>query len=182
MSCSLLGRRALLAPLFCLLSSVACRDAGPSQAAEVLVAEGDRQIALAGHPLPSPIVAKVVDAAGEPMPGISVAWRVDDGTLSPDHTLTDVQGRARSMWILGSTEGPVTAVAATPGAAPAVFTAVAEGPAALPFDELRPLDIPTYDGSGQVVHPDYAESAGGPGSRHHLAITPYPFGDAHLER
>jgi hypothetical protein len=44
------------------------------------------------------------------------------------------------------------------------------------------ISIPTYDGSGQVVHPDYAASSTGvflyPS---HLAITPYPFGDPHWE-
>jgi hypothetical protein len=47
---------------------------------------------------------------------------------------------------------------------------------------MYPISIPTYDGSGQVVHPDYAASSTGllqyPG---HLAITPYPFGDPHWE-
>ena len=176
-----LCRQALVAPVLWLVSSVACRDVGPPQAAEVLVADGDRQVALAGHPLPGPIVAKVVDAAGEPTPGITVVWHANDGTLSPGHSVTNAQGQARSMWTLGSIEGSVTATAATSGAPPAVFTAVAERPDALPFDELRPLSIPTYEGSGQVVHPDYAESAEGPGARHHLAITPYPFGDAHWE-
>ena len=174
-------RQALAAPILWLVSSVACRDAGPPQAVEVLVADGDGQVALVGHALPGPIVVQVVDAAGEPAPGVTVVWHADDGTLSPDHSVTDAEGRARTTWTLGSTHGSVTATAATSGAAPAVFTAVAKAPEALPFDQIRPLSIPTYDGSGQVVHPDYAESAEGPGAEHHLAITPYPFGNAHWE-
>src|SRR5207253_25745 len=88
-----LWRQALMALVVSLVSFVACRDAGPPQAAEVLVADGDRQVALAGHPLPGPIVARVVDAAGEPAPGITLVWRADDGTLSPDRSVTDAQGQ-----------------------------------------------------------------------------------------
>jgi hypothetical protein len=182
-----LFRPALVASLVWLASFVACRDAEPPQApepaepAEVRVADGNRQVALAGHPLPSPIVAKVVDAAGEPMSGVEVLWHVDEGTLRPGYSLTDAEGQARSIWTLGQTEGEVAARAEIPGAAPAVFTAVAEPPNTLPLDELRPLPISTYDGSGQVVHPDYAASPEGPAAPVHLAITPYPFGNAAWE-
>ncbi|NIM51265.1 MAG: hypothetical protein GTN78_04055, partial [Gemmatimonadales bacterium] len=54
----------------------------------------------------------------------------------------------------------------------------------LPFDALRLADIPTYDGSGQTVHPDvvYLPDGFGPdGQTHWLGITPYPGGDAHFE-
>jgi hypothetical protein len=185
MSFSLLFRRpARIAPLLWLAYSVACRDAGdvePPQSAEVRVTGGDGQVAFAGHALPAPIVVKVMDAAGEPMPGITVSWRADAGTMSPESSITDAQGEARSSWTLGQMAGTLTAVARIPGAAPVVFTAVAETSDALPFDQIRSLVTPTYDGSGQVVHPDYAASPAGPGAPHHLAITPYPFGDAHEE-
>ncbi len=40
----------------------------------------------------------------------------------------------------------------------------------------------TYDGSGQVVHPDFVTTpAGALGLPLHLVITPYPFGDAAFE-
>lgn len=52
----------------------------------------------------------------------------------------------------------------------------------MPFDELTPLTFSTYDGSGQVVHPDYATTpADAFGRPRHLAITPYPFGNAAFE-
>jgi hypothetical protein len=185
MSFSLFFRTpARIAPLLWLASAVACRDAGnvePPQSAEVRVADGNGQVAFAGHALPAPLVVKVVDAAGEPMPGVTVSWRADAGTVSPESSITDAEGQARSTWTLGLMAGTVTAVARISGAAPVVFTAVAESPDALPFDQIRQLEIPTYDGSGQVVHPDYAASPVGTGAPHHLAITPYPFGDAHLE-
>jgi hypothetical protein len=44
------------------------------------------------------------------------------------------------------------------------------------------LDFATYDGSRQVVHPDYAATPTGAfGRPFHLAITPYPFGNASFE-
>lgn len=52
----------------------------------------------------------------------------------------------------------------------------------LQYGELYPLKVPTYDGSGQVVHPDYASSSAGPFQYpSHLAITPYPFGNPRWE-
>lgn len=50
------------------------------------------------------------------------------------------------------------------------------------YDLLYSITVPTYDGSGQVVHPDYAPSPAGPFHHPaHLAITPYPFGDPRWE-
>jgi hypothetical protein len=55
-------------------------------------------------------------------------------------------------------------------------------PPELRYDEIYPITFPTYDGSGQVVHPDYAPSAAGPFQYpSHLAITPYPFGNPRWE-
>ena len=106
----------------------------------------------------------------------------DDGRIAPFGVLTDADGIARARWILGSVEGIRTARATLPGAVPAVFTAVAESPDALPFDQPEPLELPTYEGSRQVVHPDYAETpAGAFSSPFHLAITPYPGGNATFE-
>jgi hypothetical protein len=59
------------------------------------------------------------------------------------------------------------------------------GPPPVPelrYDELYPIKVPTYDGSGQVVHPDYAAASTRPFQHPgHLAITPYPFGNPHWE-
>src|SRR3954462_11775058 len=52
----------------------------------------------------------------------------------------------------------------------------------LPDDEIQPLAFRTYDGSGQVVHPDIVQlPATRSGPRRVLAITPYPGGDASIE-
>ena len=68
------------------------------------------------------------------------------------------------------------------GLEPAVFTAIAEGRDAVPFDQIIPLDFATYDGSNQVVHPDFVATPDNLFTRpFHLAITPYPFGNPAYE-
>jgi hypothetical protein len=157
-------------------------DAGPRPPTVVRVTEGDGQVARVGTLLPAPIVVTVLNADGQPVEGVRVDWRTDDGRLLPVDGKTNALGQARARWQLGQVEGARTAAATLPGAEPAVFTAIAESSDALPFDELTPLAFQTYDGSGQVVHPDYAATpAGAFGLPLHLAITPYPFGNAAFE-
>ncbi|MGH9182113.1 MAG: hypothetical protein ACRDY5_10410, partial [Acidimicrobiales bacterium] len=112
-----------------------------------------------------------------------VEWRLEgDGRLESMNAVTDARGKARAHWILGATPGPSTAIAAIPGLSPAVFDAIAESLEDLPPGEIRMLQVPTYDGSGQVVHPDYLRTPAGVLPRYqHLAITPYPLGDATRE-
>jgi hypothetical protein len=54
---------------------------------------------------------------------------------------------------------------------------VIEPPGVIP---LTAIELTTYDGSGQVVHPDILANLGGSGG-YWLAITPYPQGDAKHE-
>jgi len=62
------------------------------------------------------------------------------------------------------------------------------GPIPLPTDPIEPIDapvrlaIPTYDGSGQVVHPDVvAFATPWQGAAYWMAVTPYPGGNAGYE-
>jgi hypothetical protein len=164
---------------FLAASLAACSDQGPGALA-LLVTEGDRQVARIGTPLPEPVAVTVLDEAGRPLEGQQVTWQPDDGgRITPFNTRTDANGISRARWILGSVEGERTATASLPGAAPAVVTAVAEPSDALAFDLPAPLAFATYDGSGQVVHPDFAATPATIfGTGYHLAITPYPFGNA----
>jgi hypothetical protein len=161
-----------------------CADsAGPPVPAQVQATGGGGQVAPVHSLLPEPIVATVVDASGQPVPGVSVSWAAEgDGSITAITHTTDAQGQARARWVLGGTVGPSHATAAVAPLEPATFTAVAESPDHLPFNEVHPLDLATYEGSRQVVHPDYARvPAEIFRSAHHLAITPYPFGDASQE-
>jgi hypothetical protein len=99
--------------------------------------------------------------------------------------VTDEEGHSELRWTLGLRAGALqtTATAAVEDLEPAVFEATALAPSPeLQYDEVYSIKVPTYDGSGQVVHPDYAASSAGPFPYPgHLAITPYPFSNSHVE-
>jgi hypothetical protein len=61
---------------------------------------------------------------------------------------------------------------------PVAVDDVVEGSDALTLDAPLVLTTPTYDGSGQSVHPDYAAAPSWWANQNsYLAITPYPGGD-----
>ena len=155
----------------------------PPTPVEIRPAEGKNQVAPAGRPLPAPIVAEVVDERGAPVSGVRVDWRAEgDGRLYPVNTVTDADGKAGARWVLGAHAGPNRASVTTHGLEPATFTALGESVEDLPLGVVRPIHPPTYESTNQVVHPDYARSsASGFGFPEHLAITPYPFGNAEFE-
>ena len=159
-----------------------CSDtAAPPSPASVNATGGAGQIGPVNSLLPEPIVATVLDAGGQPVQGVRVTWSADgDGHMAASTNVTDAQGQATARWVLGGLVGPSRATAAVPDLQPATFTAIAEPAGQVPFGPAKPLDIPTYEGSRQVVHPDYAFAAGSV-PHHHLAITPYPYGDASHE-
>jgi hypothetical protein len=170
--------RALVAPAVVLL--LGCADAaGPPMPATIHASGGGGQIAPVNSLLPEPIVATVLDAAGQPVPNVEVTWSADgDGRTTAATHVTDAQGQARARWVLGTLIGPSRATAAVAELEPATFTAIAETPDQMPFGEVHVLDLATYDRSRQVVHPDYVRVPDEDAQHgHHLAITPYPFGD-----
>jgi hypothetical protein len=180
----LVSHRAALAAVLLCAPLVACRGGtAPAGPARVIVTDGDRQVAPINTLLPAPIVVTVLDEQERPLPGVVLEWHTSGADrLIPTDPVTDSSGRARARWLLGQDEGQRTGQAGLPGLEPAVFSAVGEGGQWMPFDQLAPLEIATYDGSGQVVHPDYvATPAGAFGRPFHLAITPYPYGNPSFE-
>jgi hypothetical protein len=111
---------------------------------------------------------------------VRVQWSAEgDGRVVPSASTTDAEGKAAAHWVLGSAAGPNHASARVSELEPATFMAIAEPAEQIPLNEVLVLGIPTYEGSGQVVHPDYLSTP--PGLfrwSNHLAITPYPGGDA----
>jgi hypothetical protein len=88
---------------------------------------GDAQSAPAGAPLSKPVVARVSDQYGNPVPGVRVTFTATaaNGSPSAGTAATDTAGRARTGWTLGTSAGVDTLVASIDGAAAARFTATA---------------------------------------------------------
>src|SRR3954464_15849655 len=83
--------------------------------------------------------------------------------------------RAKLIRKSGVLAALIAAVACTDAAAPIVKPP--------PLLNITVLSLETYDGSGQAVHPDPAETPGewGGGAGEQLFVTPYPNGDASKE-
>lgn len=141
--------------------------------------DGDGQHVAPGAVLPRALVVRLTDGRGQPVAGARIDWRADGGTFSPATSITDATGTATTTWMLGERAGQYVAEATTSGAVVAYFAAWVD---AVAPDALQALQLVTYDGSGEVVHPDVARvpDAWGEG-RARLAITPYPGGNANFE-
>ncbi|MDQ4079706.1 MAG: Ig-like domain-containing protein, partial [Gemmatimonadota bacterium] len=68
---------------------------------------GDRQRAPVRTGLPLPVVVRVVSRHGLPIPNTKVLFRPEygDGISEPDTATTDPEGRAKTIWRLGSIPG-----------------------------------------------------------------------------
>jgi hypothetical protein len=95
---------------------------------------GDGQHGPPGTPLSDPLVVRVTDARGRPMPDVAVEFSIMDGggTLSCDGALasarlttsTDADGLARAAWTLGGAGAQQVQARAVSGTQPpATFTA-----------------------------------------------------------
>jgi hypothetical protein len=110
-------------------------NAGVGAAARLEMVSGDNQEATVTRPLPEPIVVRVVDAPGNPLPGIKISWKLfyGGGTVAPPESMTDAQGYARATWTLGTimAHHRLEVRAVEPALPPVTFTALARvGPAA----------------------------------------------------
>lgn len=168
-----------------LVGAIGCADglspAGPPS--RLTVTGGDGQWGSPGLDLSAPLGVELLDAKGRPVVGTSVSWTaLDGGTITPAVSVSDADGRAAARWQLGTGSGVHHAQAVAPGLAPVTFTAGNAAASPLPLDVIEPLEVVTYEGSGQVVHPDVADLPSSWNSeRLRLAITPYPNGDAAFE-
>jgi Bacterial Ig-like domain (group 1) len=148
-------------------------SAGATGAARIQAVSGNEQSAAVGTALEDSLVVEVLDAFGNPVEGISVAWSASTGELSPATAVTGTDGLAATRRILGSTAGTQTAEAIVPGleGSPVVFTHTAtpgtaaslvlisgSGQTAQPGSELPdPLVVRLVDAAGNGI-PDRAVS------------------------
>ena len=92
----------------------------PSEAAAaaISIVEGNQQNGAAGATLDDPLVVKVVDRRGEPVPGQRIAFDVDQGVpgaqVTPEAT-TNSEGLAQAEWVLGATPGTQEVIASVVG-------------------------------------------------------------------
>ena len=122
-----------------------------------------------------------------PIRGATVEWRQATGSadlvwaIGAFGPTTDSQGFAKAVWQLDSTTGPHVLTASVEGAPSVSISAFADSDSVL-VPTVHVLALPSYDGSGQLVHPDIARvpDAWGDGS-YRLAATPFPNSQATLE-
>ena len=163
----------------------------PAAAVSLLIASGDDQDGTTSDPLPVEISFKVADSAGRPLGGVALHLEVTEGggTVPQSTLTTDADGEAQTPWTLGPAPGTNRLAAQLPGSRSVVATATASGCdlincvddrlGANPGD-WKVLDITTYDGSGEITHPDVVR--GGPGLGWlWMAVTPYPNSDTDKE-
>jgi hypothetical protein len=118
-----------------LLAISACSDSThpappPGSPAAVTAVAGDAQTGTPGQALPGALTVLVADSAGRPVPGVSVAWAVEDdgGSVNAASSVTGADGRATATWTLGSYIGAWSATARAGDLDPVVFHATANGP------------------------------------------------------
>ena len=106
-------------------------------------------------------MVRLVDAAGNGVPGAAVTWVVGTGggRVSPENTVTDEAGRTSSRWTLGPNPGEnrVDAVVSGVGVVHFTATATAARPAGLvivtqPSGSVR---------NGQALEPAAGDSGAG---------------------
>ena len=95
-------------------------------AAQLPIVSGNGQTGSAASQLPDPLVVRALDAAGEPMQGVTVGFTVagGGGQVSQAAVVTDGNGLASTRWTLGSSAGAQSVVASA-GNVTAFFTATA---------------------------------------------------------
>ena len=193
MRCTFSGHASGVAGALACLLAAACGDssAPPVVPAHLRVAQGDGQMGPGGAPLLRPVVFAVTDMDERPVPGVDVTLEVvaGGGSVPSGLATTGSDGAAVTNWTLGTEDAPQILEARAAGLQ-AVHATAALGPcepAACPiaeppvFDLLQPLALDTYEGSGQVVHPDVVTQLGTWRLPMWLAVTPYPGGDPHFE-
>ena len=127
------GAQTLTASVSGLTPVTFAAQAAAGASAQVRVASGSAQTATVGQALANPLAAEVVDAFGNPVPGVTVTFTpaAGGGTVTPTSGATGSNGRVSTAWTLGTGSGTQTVAASATGATSATFTATATpGPAA----------------------------------------------------
>jgi acetyl esterase/lipase len=102
--------------------------------AHLVVVSGDGQTGRVGEPLARPVVVRVTDTAGRPLPGEKIGFA--GATWSADTVRGDENGEAAAVWTLGTRSGPAGGTVGVRGLEPLSVSATAQAgpPAILAFD------------------------------------------------
>ena len=127
-------------------------DPVPGPPAAIAIKTGSGQSGTVGQELAQPVVARVTDAEGRGVAGLTVTFAAatGHGALTPAKAVTDDAGEARSTWTLGAQAGAMSATATVAGLGPAAADATAEpGPPA----QLGFVSLPLAATAGTVIDP-----------------------------
>jgi len=116
----------------------------------VLGPTGSGQTATVGTTLPQPLVVRVTNDAGAPVPGVGVKFMASSGsgTVTPELVVTNANGVASTQWTLGNVVGTQSVTATVPGGPTVGFFATATKP--LPL-----LTLQKTSGDNQVALPGH---------------------------
>ncbi len=85
-------------------------------ATEIQIASGNEQTGAVSSALPDSLVARVIDAGGNPVAGIEVHWSASGGgSISPEVVVTGADGLAAAERVLGGSSGAESAQATAAG-------------------------------------------------------------------
>lgn len=95
---------------------------------DIIIAQGNNQVAKPGAGLPNPIVIRIVGPGNVPMKGIAVAFQVisGGGLISPQSGLTNALGEVTARWTLGGTAGTNTLAVSSGSLQPLAMTAISQ--------------------------------------------------------
>jgi hypothetical protein len=133
--------------------------------AAVGIESGGGQTGTQYDTLTQPLVVRVAQPDGTPLPGVAVSWTTTAQYAGLRHarTTTDSTGRATNAWRVGKPLGTQTATASVPGVGSATFSAAVVlngrtltpvsggGQQGQPGDTLQPLAMRAVDGTGRGI-------------------------------
>jgi hypothetical protein len=130
-------------------------DVKPSTPTAIEKMNGDGQVGVIGLPLPTPLVARVTDESGNPVPDIDVSWQAPGGgSVSAQTVKTGSDGTASVQRVLGPNPGEQVTTATAPGlqGSPLTFVATATQ-AGAPGSIAITVNPPTGPVDGEVFDP-----------------------------
>jgi hypothetical protein len=117
---------------------------GPGAPAVLIRAQGNGQADTAAATLAQPYTARVTDAQGRPVSGVTIQWSVASGggRVAPSSSVTNANGIAVAVHTLGTTAGGHSVLASVAGLTSVTFVATARhGTAAALEFVVQPTNV-----------------------------------------